>query len=227
MLCCGGSKKPPTPTAKVFGAVIEQMQANELDGNIPRVLKESATFLRSSGLATQGLFRRAAHAQKMKTVKEKYNQGENVNFEEFGGVHMAANVMKSFLRDLQEPLMTTQFYPILLKFVTTDDVGQASQKCRQHLTSLLPGRNLTVLRALMLFLMEVVAEEENNGMNCSNVAIVFGPNLFWGKGAGPSSTKVPSVDEMSKISTFTQFMLENSQQIFASLEAPGYDEALL
>jgi len=221
---CSGSK---AEADRVFGAVIEQMQDLDLDKNIPKVLIESATFLRKTGLATQGLFRRAANAQKMKVVKEKYNQGHAVKFEEFGGVHMAANVMKSFLRDLREPLMTTQMYPVMLKFTTTGDVDAACQTCHEHLRAHLPARSLTVLRALVMFLMEVVAEEAENGMNCSNVAIVFGPNLFWGKGAGPTSTKVPSVDEMSKISTFTQFMLENSQQIFNGLEKAGYQQRLL
>ena len=79
---------------------------------------------------------------------------------------------------------------------------------------------MTILRALVVFLGDVVKHSDNNGMTGSNVAIVFGPNLFWGKGAGPTSGKIPSVEEMNKVSAFTQFMFDNSEELFAKYAPP-------
>ena len=40
--------------------------------------------------------------------------GQPVVFEQYGDVHLAACVLKTFLRDLSEPLMTFHLYPELL-----------------------------------------------------------------------------------------------------------------
>ena len=67
----------------------------------------------------------------IKQIQQKYNEGEfdgivrsirvvplclgqPVVFEQYGDVHLAACVLKTFLRDLSEPLMTYRLYPELL-----------------------------------------------------------------------------------------------------------------
>jgi Rho GTPase-activating protein 1 len=40
--------------------------------------------------------------------------GQPVIFEQYGDIHLAACVLKTFLRDLSEPLMTYRLYPELL-----------------------------------------------------------------------------------------------------------------
>lgn len=226
MNCCKGGDGGDAPE-RVFGAEIARMLPADLNGDIPKVLKECAAFVRSNGMTTQGIFRRSANASKLKEVKIKYNTGESVDFEKEGGVHLAANVIKTFLRDLRIPLMGFSIYPIILKTDSSGNLGERVAGCRDLFTTHLPGRNLTILRALVVFLGEVTKQADNNGMTGSNVAIVFGPNLFWGKGAGPTSGKIPSVEEMNKVSAFTQFMFDNSEELFTNMSAAGYSEATL
>jgi len=84
------------------------------------------------GLNEPGIFRRAALVSLIKQIQEKYNEGlikeffikkiffipyeigQPVVFEQYGDVHLAACVLKTFLRDLSEPLMTYRLYPELL-----------------------------------------------------------------------------------------------------------------
>lgn len=224
MLCCKGGGGA---AERVFGADISRMRDEDLDGNIPKVLKHSAEYVRKNGMSTQGIFRRSANQSKLKEVKVLYNNGETVDFNKFGGAHMAANVMKTFLRDLRAPLMGFSIYPIVMKMTGDGNLKDRIAACQSLFATHLPGRNLTILRALVMFLNEVSTQSASNGMTGSNVAIVFGPNLFWAKGAGPASGKVPSVDEMNKVSAFTQFIFENSKALFQNLQKDGYVEETL
>lgn len=59
-------------------------------------------------MQTEGLFRRSANMKTVKDVQELLNSGEEVNFDDFGeqSVHVAAVILKTFLRELEEPLLT-------------------------------------------------------------------------------------------------------------------------
>lgn len=50
----------------------------------------------------------------MKELQSKYNQGQTVDFR--GDVHLAAVLLKTFLRELEEPLMTFDLYDEITQF---------------------------------------------------------------------------------------------------------------
>lgn len=58
----------------------------------------------------------------------EFRLGQSVSFEQYGDIHLAACVLKTFLRDLSEPLMTYRLYPELLTLSGSEYmlVGQAS-----------------------------------------------------------------------------------------------------
>eukprot|EP00041_Stephanoeca_diplocostata_P011431 m.189782 g.189782 ORF g.189782 m.189782 type:complete len:226 (-) comp18531_c0_seq2:285-962(-) len=222
-LCCGGSEEEPE---RVFGADIEKMSRQDLDDNgIPIILKQCAQYLRVNGMQAEGIFRKTSSTVKMKELRTKYNDGGTVDFRSFGGHFMAANVMKTFLRELRKPLMTWPFYPFAQKF-KDDNNDSKLDRIRDKLMTL-PGRNLTVLRALLSFLHEVNEHGAKNGMSTKNVAILFAPNLFWGKGAGPTSSKIQPVAEADKIKQFLEFMFEHSDRLFKDLTKEDYVETTL
>lgn len=50
----------------------------------------------------------------MKELQSKYNHGQTVDFH--GDVHLAAVLLKKFLRELEEPLMTFDLYDEITQF---------------------------------------------------------------------------------------------------------------
>jgi Rho GTPase-activating protein 1 len=72
------------------------------------------SFLLAAALETEGLFRRSASVQLVKELQSKYNQGQTVDFH--GDVHLAAVLLKTFLRELEEPLMTFDLYDEITQF---------------------------------------------------------------------------------------------------------------
>lgn len=230
MPCCGGGGESKAEN-RVFGtSALYRMTPEDVNGSgVPNCLVEAATYIRAKGLETQGVFRRSANAVKLNSTKEMYNLGEKVDFDAMGGVHLTANLFKAFFRDLREPLLTTQFHPHISKNFRTNDVDVEKEiaELRSMIVELLPPRNMTVLRGLVLFLADVGASSDKNSMSIANCAIVFGPNLVWPKGGGPHSTQIPDIDEVKAVSVFVEFLINNREAIFAGLDKEGYEEITL
>lgn len=87
---------------------------------IPPVVKTCIKYLdNEDALQTEGIFRRSASAEQVKEVQELFNCGEKVEFESYGepqSYHLAAVILKSFLRQLEEPILTYDLYDDVLDF---------------------------------------------------------------------------------------------------------------
>lgn len=70
------------------------------------------------GLHTEGLFRRSASAQTVRQVQRLYDQGKPVNFDDYGDMHLPAVILKTFLRELPQPLLTFQAYEQILEITS-------------------------------------------------------------------------------------------------------------
>jgi len=71
-------------------------------------------------LETEGIFRRSANVAVIKELQNRCNQGLPVDFH--GDPHIAAVLLKTFLRELDEPLMTYELYDEITQFQSKDDV---------------------------------------------------------------------------------------------------------
>jgi hypothetical protein len=124
----------------------------------------------------------------------RYNQGLKVDFETIGQVSTAANAVKAFFRELKEPLVPTAAYQAIIRMQEeTKDNDTKIGKTRALLEAHAHPANLNTLRALVYFIADVGDKSETNGMSTSNLALVWGPNLIWGKGAGPTSERIPQL----------------------------------
>ena len=67
-----------------------------------------------TALETEGIFRRSANVAVIKELQSKCNQGLPIDFQ--GDPHIAAVLLKTFLRELEEPLMTYELYDEITQF---------------------------------------------------------------------------------------------------------------
>lgn len=65
-------------------------------------------------LETEGIFRRSANVAVVKELQTRCNQGLPIDFH--GDPHIAAVLLKTFLRELDEPLMTYDLYDEITQF---------------------------------------------------------------------------------------------------------------
>uniref|UniRef100_UPI0040387C2F rho GTPase-activating protein 8 n=1 Tax=Callospermophilus lateralis TaxID=76772 RepID=UPI0040387C2F len=204
--------RPPLPTQQ-FGVSLQYLKDKNQGALIPPVLRLTVTYLREKGLRTEGLFRRSASAQTVRQVQRLCDQGKPVNFDDYGDIHVPAVVLKTFLRELPQPLLTFAAYEQILG-ITSVESSLRVTRCRQILQSL-PEHNHAVLRYLMGFLHEVSRESLYNKMNSSNLACVFGLNLIW------PSQGMSSLNALVPLNLFTELLIEYYEKVFNPPEAPG------
>lgn len=203
--------RPPLPTQQ-FGVSLQYLKDKNQGELIPPVLRFTVTYLREKGLRTEGLFRRSASVHTIREIQRLYNQGKPVNFDDYGDIHVPAVILKTFLRELPQPLLTFRAYEQILG-ITSVESSLRVTRCRQILQSL-PEHNRAVLSYLMGFLHEVSRECIFNRMNSSNLACVFGLNLIWpSQGASSLSALVP-------LNLFTELLIEYHEKVFSTPEAP-------
>ena len=103
-------------------------------------MKSCVAYLeQDSSLDTEGIFRRSAVVTVVKDVQRAFNQGENVDFDNLEhvhgsevSVHVAAVILKSFLRELAEPLLTFDLYDDVINFQQISG-GPSSQQRQEKL----------------------------------------------------------------------------------------------
>ncbi|KAJ0184051.1 hypothetical protein K1T71_000474 [Dendrolimus kikuchii] len=201
-----GSLSPPL--TQQFGVSLQFIKENHRDMEqfIPPVVKECVEFLSEpDALETEGIFRRSANMLVIKELQRTCNRGEPIkpNLDP----HSAAVLLKTFLRDLEEPLLTFDLYEEILKFETWPNRDKP-RHVKILILERLPMDNYILLKYLMKFLWKVQDRSCLNKMTSSNLAVVFGPNLAW-----PPNGQM-SLQAIAPINSFTDFLLVNHESIF-------------
>uniref|UniRef100_A0A3Q3VZM4 Rho-GAP domain-containing protein n=1 Tax=Mola mola TaxID=94237 RepID=A0A3Q3VZM4_MOLML len=165
---------------KVYG---EPLLAHLSKSNreIAAPIQECISMLLRTGMREEGLFRLAAAASVVKKLKTCLDQ-EKVDHSEFSmDPHAVAGALKSYLRELPEPLMTFELYSDWFKAA-----GYLTEKLEHFrvLLKKLPLENYNNLRYLVTFLYLLSEQQAVNKMTPSNIAIVLGPNLLWPRAEG-------------------------------------------
>ncbi|CAF0829049.1 unnamed protein product [Adineta ricciae] len=202
------ARKQIRPTTK-FHVSLQHVLDNEPGETVPLVLRQTTEYIKNNGLNEPGIFRRAALVSLIKQVQEKYNEGQPVLFEQYGDVHLAACVLKTFLRDLSEPLLTYGLYPEILGLSGTLKRHDQIDVIRDLLNVKLPTQNYIVLKYLIEFLNLVANYSDTNLMTTSNLSIVFGPNLAWSEG-----DQMNTLANYSLINTFTEILIARYTELF-------------
>uniref|UniRef100_A0A8B9LQU7 Rho GTPase activating protein 8 n=1 Tax=Astyanax mexicanus TaxID=7994 RepID=A0A8B9LQU7_ASTMX len=160
------------------------------------------------GLKTEGIFRRSARVQLIKDIQKLYNQGKPVIFDQYSDVHVPAVILKTFLRELPEPVLTFTVYNQIQELTKVESSLRVS-RCKRIMESL-PEHNFIVVKYLVCFLHMVSQESISNKMSSSNLACVFGVNLAW----PPQGTV--SLSAISPLNMFTELLIEHYHTIFSS-----------
>jgi Rho GTPase-activating protein 1 len=132
-----------------------------------------AALLRPAALQTEGLFRLSASESRLRLLKQQFSDAQPP---ELGGEdpHTVAGVLKWFLRQLPEPLLSYELYEPLVAAAKADALPTVLVKLLRRL----PPQHIHVLRR-MLQLLACVAAEPRNKMTATSLGVVFGPTLMF------------------------------------------------
>ncbi|XP_052654874.1 protein FAM13C isoform X10 [Harpia harpyja] len=175
-------------------------------------------YLEVFGLERVGIFRISGSVNKIKKLKQKYNQGEKVDLVSDGDVDSVASLLKLFLKELPVAVFPDNICSGLLKTLQEHKIHttECIENLRQ-LLSCLPKAHQNLLQFLSAFLLKVATYSAVNFMTLENLAIVFGPALF----------KIPvsplACEEQKLYNGLLLYLLQHHEMLFVDLN-PCFSE---
>eukprot|EP00063_Salmo_salar_P059663 XP_014034498.1 PREDICTED: rho GTPase-activating protein 44-like isoform X8 [Salmo salar] len=141
-------------------------------------IEACVTMLLECGMQEEGLFRVAPSASKLKKLKASLDCGVMDVQEYSADPHSIAGALKSYLRELPEPLMTFELYD---EWIQASNIQDQDKRLQALLTACekLPLANGNNFKYLVKFLAKLDDYQDDNKMTPGNIAIVLGPNLLW------------------------------------------------
>jgi len=173
----GRDEERRRPSAKVFGVPLNDVCARE-QADVPLIAEETIEYLEKR-LTVEGMFRVPGSAVLLDQLRAYYDgEGDgSVTVETCEDVHAVACLLKLYLRELPDPVLTHRFYDTFIAVQKNQDPQYRMSNVRK-LVSALPIHHKHLLTRLIDFLVKVAAHAETNKMSEANLAIVFGPNLL-------------------------------------------------
>uniref|UniRef100_A0A2K6CCY9 Family with sequence similarity 13 member A n=1 Tax=Macaca nemestrina TaxID=9545 RepID=A0A2K6CCY9_MACNE len=163
---------------KLFGVSLQELQRQELTKNgIPAIVWNIVEYLTQHGLTQEGLFRVNGNVKVVEQLRLKFESGVPVELGKDGDVCSAASLLKLFLRELPDSLITSALQPRFIQLFQ-DGRKDVQESSLRDLIKELPDTHYCLLKYLCQFLTKVAKHHVQNRMNVHNLATVFGPNCF-------------------------------------------------
>jgi hypothetical protein len=190
-------KKDKSPNKEgYFGTELAELLTKE-GSPIPLLVYQSIKWLKShKGEEEEGIFRISATAEALQEQKKMYEtyfkERKFLDFAEAcKETHVVSGLLKSFFRELPNPLIPYEFYSGLIDLTKVSDRTNRINSMREILSKL-PQPNRETFLYIMKFLNSISKLSDINKMTASNLATVWGPNVLY----PPAGT----VDLMNSIS---------------------------
>ncbi|XP_057712597.1 unconventional myosin-IXb isoform X3 [Corythoichthys intestinalis] len=144
---------------------------------VPKVVELLLMYVEMNGLYTEGIYRKSGSACRARELHQIMElDPEAANLENYP-IHTITGLVKRWLRELPDPLMTFSLYNDFLRAVEFPEKAERIRAVYQKVDEL-PLANYNTLERLIFHLVRVAKEEESNKMTPSSLAIVFAPCIL-------------------------------------------------
>ncbi|XP_043669255.1 uncharacterized protein LOC122629650 [Vespula pensylvanica] len=194
---------------KVEGASLSENGINQVKQLIEYLSKEQS-------IIQEGIFRRTGKLTRQQDLKNALYQGVPLNLEDGRfSVHDCASVLKGFLAELSEPLLTDLHFPAHCQIAELCNLNDNTNEARllrslQLLLLLLPPPNRHILKCVLNLLNKTATFEHNNKMNCDSLATLFTPHLLCPRKLSPEALHTNS----QNLSCLVAFMIKKGVELF-------------
>ena len=166
-------------------------------------------------LEQEGIFRRTGSINRQQDLRNLLLTNEQFLIEaQSFNVHDCASVLKNFLADLSEPLLTDQLFVIFTQFA--DFFRNLKEKNRllfalQLVCQLLPHDNCQLFKDLIFLLHKTISFVHLNKMTADSLATLFTPHLLCPRHFGAEKLHSAS-QHLAKV---LSYMISNANDLFA------------
>nr|XP_057922694.1 unconventional myosin-IXb [Doryrhamphus excisus] len=144
---------------------------------VPKVVELLLLHVEMNGLYTEGLYRKSGSACRARELHQIMEMDPEAACLENYHIHTVAGLLKRWLRELPDPLMTFCLYKDFLHAVELPERSERIRAVYQKVDEL-PLANYNTLERLIFHLVRVANEEDYNKMSPSSLAIVFAPCIL-------------------------------------------------
>lgn len=163
---------------------------------IPIVVDEIINALRQKDMSVEGIFRLNGNIKKLRELTDQINKNplKSADFSSQTAVQLAA-LMKKWLRELPNPLLTFNLYDLWISSQQQKDPSLC-KRILQLAYCMLPRSHRNLLEVLLYFFSWVASfaeidEETGSKMDIHNLATVISPNILISKKASQSDQSPP------------------------------------
>uniref|UniRef100_A0A8D0DVS4 Family with sequence similarity 13 member B n=1 Tax=Salvator merianae TaxID=96440 RepID=A0A8D0DVS4_SALMN len=199
-------------TNKIFGIPLDELQKEGQPGSeVPFIVRHVVDYIEEhGGLEQEGLFQVNGNAETVEWLRQRYDNGEDVDLVKEADVPSAISLLRFFLQALPEPVVPATLHMHLIQLSQDFNEDEFGRKLR-FLLQQLPPLNYSLLKFLCRFLANVASHHEEI-WSASSLAAVFGPDVFH------ISTDVEELKEQELVSRIMAGLLENYDELFENEE---------
>jgi len=157
----------------VFGCNLSNL-CNREKTTVPAFMEELIRVIERKGVDNDGLYRINGNLAEVQKLRCQIDQGKN-NFND-SDIHVLAGTLKTFLRELEDPIIPKHLQEQFLDATSTQDKNRKFHKIKE-LVKQLPIAHYETLKVLCRHLNNVVDVSHLNRMHVQNIALVFGPTI--------------------------------------------------
>uniref|UniRef100_A0A8C5BKU2 Myosin IXA n=1 Tax=Gadus morhua TaxID=8049 RepID=A0A8C5BKU2_GADMO len=166
------SKKfDPELSPRQFGVEVSRLTNDER--TVPLVVEKLINYIEMHGLYTEGIYRKSGSTNKIRELKQGLDIGKQYDYT----IHVIASVLKQWLRDLPNPLMTFELYDEFLRIMCLQDKREVIRGVYSIIDQL-SRTHLNTLERLIFHLVRIALQEDTNRMSANALAIVFAPCIL-------------------------------------------------
>ncbi|KAA1468895.1 GTPase activating protein [Dentipellis sp. KUC8613] len=170
----------PDKGRPTFGVdLAEQMARDNVE--VPPIMEKCCQAIEKYGLCSVGIYRIGGTTSKINKLKERLDKDmNNVNLdadEWSADINNVTSVLKLWLRELPEPLLTAQLHQGFLEAAKIDNDRLRHIRLHERVNDL-PDPNYATLKYFLGHLHKITQHEAENSMSIGNMSIVFGPTLL-------------------------------------------------
>ncbi|KAM8803586.1 arf-GAP with Rho-GAP domain, ANK repeat and PH domain-containing protein 2 isoform 3-T4 [Rhynchonycteris naso] len=185
-----------TAIAKAAGTDGNALQDQQLSKNdVPIIVNSCIAFVTQYGLGYKYIYQKNGDPLHISELLENFKKDAR-SFKLRAGKHQledVTGVLKSFLSDIDDALLTKELYPYWISALDTQDDKERIKKYGAFIRTL-SGVNRATLAAIIEHLYRVQKCSEINHMNAHNLALVFSSCLFQTK--GQTSEEVNVIEDL-------------------------------
>ncbi|XP_071343950.1 unconventional myosin-IXb isoform X3 [Trachinotus anak] len=193
---------------------------------VPMVLEMMLEHVEMHGLYTEGIYRKSGSANRMKELHQRLETDPHQVCLEDYPIHTVTGLVKQWLRELPDPLMTFTHYNDFLHAVELPEKQEQLHAIYKVLEEL-PTANYNTLERLVFHLVRVCKEEAHNRMSSNSLAIVFAPCILR---CPDSADPLLSMKDVAKTTTCLEMIINEQTRRYnekmEEIEQLEYAEAL-